>query len=253
MPNTIKEEPVDDSNQPPDASIVDSNRPPNASIAASSEIITDNNGTGTSENVETAPVDITDKIDVAEKIDLFKSVFLSSSESEDEKEDESTQDKEKFEAFKSSVLSEPLIPKIKPMKQGILSDISSHIFTKPASEPSSHDPKVEDKSMNPQLSLEKETSTKNLNLSKQEFEENGKEKIEVSRSNDASKDDKIREENIRKERHKKKKKEKHKKKGKSEECSDSDEERVKKHKKRKHKRKKEKHKHDNRIKKKSKY
>lgn len=52
---------------------------------------------------------------------------MSSSESEDETEDQNTENN-KFEEFKATILSEPLIPQIKPIKEGILSGINFKEF-----------------------------------------------------------------------------------------------------------------------------
>lgn len=95
-----------------------------------------------SENVEeinleinTVPVDITDRLGVEEKIDLYKAVFLDSSEDEDEEKTEKEETKaetkiDKVEEFKSLVLSEDLLPKIKPLKEGILSNVDFGSFNK---------------------------------------------------------------------------------------------------------------------------
>lgn len=81
------------------------------------------------------PIDFTEKIGIENKVDLYKAVFLSSSESEDETEYNSKSDFEekkteddKLEGFKASLLSEPLIPQIKPIKEGILSGINFKEF-----------------------------------------------------------------------------------------------------------------------------
>ncbi|XP_050509333.1 G patch domain-containing protein 1 homolog [Diabrotica virgifera virgifera] len=65
--------------------------------------------------------DMTEKIGIEDKVDLFKAVFLSSSESEEEEEEK--EDEKKAEAYKETILSD-LVPKIKPLKQGILSNIN---------------------------------------------------------------------------------------------------------------------------------
>ncbi|CAG9828095.1 unnamed protein product [Diabrotica balteata] len=65
--------------------------------------------------------DMTEKIGIEDKVDLFKAVFLSSSESEEEEEEK--EDEKKTEAYKETILSD-LVPKIKPLKQGILSNIN---------------------------------------------------------------------------------------------------------------------------------
>lgn len=77
----------------------------------------------------TQVLDITDKVDVSKNVDLFKAIFLSSSESENEEEEEESKKKdEKKEQMKTNVLSD-LIPKIKPIKQGILSGVNFHKFS----------------------------------------------------------------------------------------------------------------------------
>lgn len=97
-----------------------------------SEVLKPNNVKETEEGdiepeLESLPKDITEKVDVAQKLDLFKSVFLSSSESEDEEKT----DIDKIEELKANVLSESLIPKIKPIKEGILSNVNFHTFSNP--------------------------------------------------------------------------------------------------------------------------
>ncbi|KAJ3660341.1 hypothetical protein Zmor_004793 [Zophobas morio] len=79
------------------------------------------------ESVDETPKDITEKIDVNKNLDLFKAVFLSSSESEDEEENEKEK-VEKSTEMKSSVLSDSLLPRIKPIKEGILSNMDFSIF-----------------------------------------------------------------------------------------------------------------------------
>ncbi|XP_060519850.1 G patch domain-containing protein 1 homolog [Cylas formicarius] len=75
--------------------------------------------------------DITDKLNVDQNQDLFKAVFLSSdSESENEGEHENEKIK-KNEEFKQVVLSDQMIPKLKPIKEGILSNVNFHVFKKP--------------------------------------------------------------------------------------------------------------------------
>lgn len=81
------------------------------------------------------PIDVSEKIGIEDKLDLYKAVFLSSSESEDENEPEKensdkTSEENKIEEFKVSILSEPLIPQIKPIKEGILSGIDFKDFNK---------------------------------------------------------------------------------------------------------------------------
>lgn len=83
-----------------------------------------------SPEVPSLTVDFTEKIGIENKVDLYKAVFLSSSESEDEEEENgnSSQEEKKMEEFKKSILSESLIPQIKPIKQGILSGINFKEF-----------------------------------------------------------------------------------------------------------------------------
>ncbi|KAG5889123.1 hypothetical protein JTB14_034180 [Gonioctena quinquepunctata] len=105
------------------------------------------------EENDSAPADITDKIGIEEKTDLFKAVFLSSSESEDEEEEEAVEeDIDKTEEFKESILNEQLLPKIKPLKEGILSNLSFHPFSKPKLEekaPEDKTPEVTSNSSDP--------------------------------------------------------------------------------------------------------
>lgn len=92
-------------------------------------------------------VDITDRLNIEDKGDLFRAVFLSSSdESEDEQSEDKDETLEKQDdtpdirelELKSNILGEDLqIPKIKPIKEGILSGIqfkSLHTFSKPVLE-----------------------------------------------------------------------------------------------------------------------
>ncbi|XP_018333813.1 G patch domain-containing protein 1 [Agrilus planipennis] len=62
-----------------------------------------------------------EKIDVSKQVDLFKAVFLSSSESESE--DDEAEKQNRLKEVRESILSESLLPKIKPTTKGILSDI----------------------------------------------------------------------------------------------------------------------------------
>jgi hypothetical protein len=97
---------------------------PNADEPAGSK-----EGDKTEESIEeAAPKDITEKIDVNKNIDLFKAVFLSSSESEGEEDEKEKTNKDT--EMKSSVLSDNLLPKIKPLKEGILSNMDFSIFEK---------------------------------------------------------------------------------------------------------------------------
>lgn len=123
---------------------------------------------------EIPSLDITDKIGVADKVDLYKAVFLdSSSESEDEIEEASDKKQEsnnKIEQFKSTILSDDLIPKIKPLKEGILSNIDFSSFNKNKQPPDKPDDKVTemqveisqtrtDLSYGPQLPIKREETT----------------------------------------------------------------------------------------------
>lgn len=91
----------------------------------------------TNEEKEIEPKDITDRMDLEKQQDLFKAVFMSSdSESENEDDDnkkspEVKTEESRKEELKSAVLSDQLIPKIKPMKEGVLSGINFHKFSKP--------------------------------------------------------------------------------------------------------------------------
>ncbi|KAB0792629.1 hypothetical protein PPYR_14588 [Photinus pyralis] len=70
------------------------------------------------------PIDETERVDVSKNADLFKAVFLSSGESESEGEErDDEKEKERNEQLTASVVSEPLVPKIRPIKEGILSNI----------------------------------------------------------------------------------------------------------------------------------
>lgn len=83
------------------------------------------------EQSEEPSIDLTQKIGIEDKIDLYKAVFLSSSESEDETEDQNNKkdaEQNKIEEFKAAILSEPLLPQIKPIKEGILSGINFRHF-----------------------------------------------------------------------------------------------------------------------------
>lgn len=81
--------------------------------------------------LETVPKDITEKVDIAQNLDLFKTVFLSSSESEDEDDVTNKEKSDKLEELKANILSDSLIPKIKPIKEGILSNVNFHKFSNP--------------------------------------------------------------------------------------------------------------------------
>lgn len=74
--------------------------------------------------------DITDKIDAIKNIDLFKAVFLSSSESEDDGNDETEQNKLAKNTEMKNIVLEPnsLLSTIKPIKEGILSNMDFSIF-----------------------------------------------------------------------------------------------------------------------------
>lgn len=86
--------------------------------------------TPTQEQSEATSINFTQKIGIEDKIDLYKAVFLSSSESEDETDqnNENEVEQNKIEEFKATILSEPLLPQIKPIKEGILSGINFRDF-----------------------------------------------------------------------------------------------------------------------------
>lgn len=97
------------------------------------------------------PKDITDRMDLEKQQDLFKAVFMSSdSESENEDDDDNKKlpevktEESRKEELKSAVLSDQLIPKIKPMKEGVLSGINFHKFSKPVPKESSGSEKVDE-------------------------------------------------------------------------------------------------------------
>ncbi|XP_066254509.1 G patch domain-containing protein 1 homolog [Euwallacea similis] len=84
------------------------------------------------------PKDITEPIHLEKQQDLFKAIFMSDSEPEEEdqteKEDENVERSRediRREEMKSTILSDQLIPKIKPLKEGVLSGINFHVFSKP--------------------------------------------------------------------------------------------------------------------------
>lgn len=80
--------------------------------------------------IESAPIDLTERVDVARNTDLFKAIFLSSSESESE--EENTQEPEDRNiTLRNNVLTDQLLPKIKPTKDGILSNVDFTQFKKP--------------------------------------------------------------------------------------------------------------------------
>ena len=91
-----------------------------------------NTNTVSSSNVDdqlsrvTETSDVTDRIDVGKNIDLFKAIFLSDSESENEAEEKD--DKEREKIIEANVLGEFLLPKIKNVKEGILSNIGEIKF-----------------------------------------------------------------------------------------------------------------------------
>ncbi|KAF5278842.1 hypothetical protein FQR65_LT03530 [Abscondita terminalis] len=85
-------------------------------------------------------VDLTERVDVSKNTDLFKAIFLSSdSESEDVVEEEEAAQRQ--EVLTTTVVSEPLVPKIKPMREGILSNIT---FSRPVRK---EEKKVEEETM----------------------------------------------------------------------------------------------------------
>ncbi|CAH1180458.1 unnamed protein product [Phaedon cochleariae] len=126
-----EEEKMPDSNQ---AANTDTIETPEIKIEIEEASEDNKNENETKVEPDSTPKDITDKIGIEEKTDLFKAVFLSSSESEDEEEEEATKkqsEKEKTEEFKEALLSDQLIPKIKPLKEGILSNLNFHQFSIP--------------------------------------------------------------------------------------------------------------------------
>ncbi|KAJ8919813.1 hypothetical protein NQ315_006342 [Exocentrus adspersus] len=152
------------------------------------------------------PKDITEKVDVAQNIDLFKAVFLSSSESEDEDDNNKEQTESKIEELKANVLSDSLIPKIKPIKEGILSNVDFLAFSKPvdsqpviSTSPASNDVEKEAEvgSYGPALPS-KRTEVTNITKITVVPSDSGDEWVERS-------------DNPKKNKHKKHKKEKHKK------------------------------------------
>lgn len=89
--------------------------------------------TSVTENLKVDEADVEDdsgKDDISKNTDLFKAIFLSSSESEAEDEDKEKEkeQKQKKDEILSNVLSDQLVPKIKPMKEGILSNIDFKAF-----------------------------------------------------------------------------------------------------------------------------
>ncbi|KAK4872910.1 hypothetical protein RN001_014939 [Aquatica leii] len=83
----------------------------------------------------TRALDPTERVDVSKNTDLFKAIFLSSdSESDDEEvtKKEEEENARRQEVLTATVVTEPLVPKIKPMREGILSNIS---FRRPVPKP----------------------------------------------------------------------------------------------------------------------
>ncbi|XP_017776172.1 PREDICTED: G patch domain-containing protein 1 [Nicrophorus vespilloides] len=171
--------------------------------------------------VEIPTIDITEKIDVSKNKDLFKAIFFSDDEDEDTVETKvesesrvSEQEKlpsppptsdSKMEEMKEAILAKDIfLPKIKPLKQGILSDIPFIKFTKPGTVPTQPEPEVieevpqqqpDDNLYGPKLPEKIVNRVENLMESKSDD-------VWVERK----------EEKTKKEKHKKHKKEKHKKK-----------------------------------------
>lgn len=76
-----------------------------------------------------APIDITERVDVARNTDLFKAIFLSSSSESESEVEEETEDRSA--ALRNNILTDQLIPKITPTKEGILSNVDFSQFKKP--------------------------------------------------------------------------------------------------------------------------
>lgn len=81
------------------------------------------------DNQQNRPKDLTEPIHLEEQQDLFRAIFLSDSENEEETKSEEiatkNEDEVRKEEIKSSVLSDQLIPKIKPLREGgVLSGIN---------------------------------------------------------------------------------------------------------------------------------
>lgn len=115
-----------------------------------------------SNEIHDVSIDLTEKLNLDQKQDLFKAIFLSSDESEDETEEkpeeENISKESRSEELKSTVLSDNLLPKIKPMKEGILSGVNFHAFRKPTVNPKMEEP------ANNETVVENETNTTDLNL-----------------------------------------------------------------------------------------
>ncbi|KAF5272733.1 hypothetical protein FQA39_LY07760 [Lamprigera yunnana] len=99
---------------------------------------------------EPSQIDHTDRVNVSKNIDLFKAVFLSSDSEDDDEEAMKVEEVQRKELLTATVVSEPLVPKIKSTKEGILSNINfSHTFSR----------KVVDKSETPSKEVHQEDST----------------------------------------------------------------------------------------------
>lgn len=123
--------------------------------------------TSVTEHSKLDAVDVDDdsgKNDISKNTDLFKAIFLSSSESEAEDEDKEkeTEQKQKKDEILSNVLSDQLVPKIKPIKEGILSNIDFKAFqsTKASKEAvSSETPESDPNIFGPRLPTNKVTTS----------------------------------------------------------------------------------------------
>lgn len=128
----VKEEPSTSSNIVQEMEILEN------SVETNNEVQNDDSSVEKiKENTEeelVGPKDITEKVNVEENIDLFKEIFLSSS---DESEEETESEKQKIEIeqrveeMKTNVMSDELLPKIKPRKEGILSNVNFMKFNQP--------------------------------------------------------------------------------------------------------------------------
>lgn len=74
------------------------------------------------------PLDITEKVDVSKNMDLFKAIFLSDDEDDDKELEQ--ENAIIIEPSKSTDIIDDLIPRFKPSREGLLSNINfSHKFT----------------------------------------------------------------------------------------------------------------------------
>lgn len=110
---------------------------PAATPSSSSDILT----VTMTENIDSSssapPSDIMNKINISQNQDLFRAIFADSSDDENDVDIKDKTDNidvneqetsERNELLKATVLSDELIPKIKPLKVGILSDINLPVF-----------------------------------------------------------------------------------------------------------------------------